>query len=181
MLALFACGPAAAPGGATSSPTATVESPSGVALVAACVPTGPELCFNAVDDNCNGVIDEGCGLTTGPLQFTIAWADASADVNLHVSAPTGETVDGSHAFGGGLRLERDCPRDGCNGQNEENIYFEGEAPPRGRYVVTVDLGDPHGTPMPVRVRIGARVGSKSFGADLELSRRGDKKAFTFAL
>ena len=31
----------------------------GAGLESTCTPTGPEICFNAKDDNCNGVIDEG--------------------------------------------------------------------------------------------------------------------------
>ena len=48
----------------------------GVVLERACTPSGPELCFNARDDNCNGIIDEGCGVSTGLVQFVIAWDDA---------------------------------------------------------------------------------------------------------
>jgi len=32
---------------------------------------GPEICGNAIDDNCNGIIDEGCGLRTGKVQFEV--------------------------------------------------------------------------------------------------------------
>src|SRR5204862_3699425 len=34
-----------------------VEASEGMSLETACTPTGPELCFNARDDNCNGIID----------------------------------------------------------------------------------------------------------------------------
>ncbi|HEY8943633.1 MAG TPA: lipoprotein, partial [Polyangiaceae bacterium] len=44
----------------------------------ACVTSGPEACFDATDDNCNGIIDEGCGIDTGPVQFAIAWEAAKA-------------------------------------------------------------------------------------------------------
>ena len=57
-----------------------LEAPEDAALDTACTPTGPELCFNAIDDNCNGVIDEGCGVQTGLLQFAIAWSEEAADV-----------------------------------------------------------------------------------------------------
>src|SRR5580704_12729703 len=104
-----------------------IEAPYGVALIEACTPTGPELCFNAVDDNCNGVIDEGCGIATGPLQFTVAWGDSPADVNLRVTDPSGDFVDDDHPSNGAerLRLDRDCPKDACYGQNIENVLWGG--------------------------------------------------------
>ena len=153
----------------------------------ACTPTGPEQCFNAVDDNCNGIIDEGCGVGTGVLQFTIAWGDNPADVDLVVTDPTGARVfEGNRSLATGLRLDRDCPgppngAEGCNGQNIENVFFDGQEPLRGRYLVEIKLTDLRGAPSPVNVRFGARVGSRSFGADVALSVGDDKKAFTFDL
>src|SRR5690242_59285 len=55
-----------------------VKAPEGATLETACTPTGVEICFDARDNNCNGVIDEGCGLHTGILQFVIAWEEADA-------------------------------------------------------------------------------------------------------
>ena len=91
IVALVACGTAQT-GTKTAANIAVshIEAPYGVTLVEACTPTGPEICFNAVDDNCNGVIDEGCGVLTGVLQFTIAWGDSPADVDLIVTDPDGE-------------------------------------------------------------------------------------------
>jgi hypothetical protein len=187
-LVLGGCGggPAAARPPALAAVLATnMLPPVGVTLVEACTPTGPELCFNAVDDNCNGVIDEGCGLQTGLLQFVIAWGTSPADVNLVVVTPQDERVpDGrTRSTASGFHLDRDCPGDeGCAGQNVENVYFDGPEPPRGKYTVDVKLVDLHGADPPLRVRFGARVGARSIGFDVDLAP-GDnsKKTFSFEL
>lgn len=182
-LAFCACIPPAAP----SSPARTLHAsnltvPPGATLEQACTPTGPELCFNAIDDNCNGVIDEGCGMQTGLLQFTIAWA-GSADVNLVLDTPGKEHIP---AAGGDkpsttFHRDRDCPGDdGCHGQNVENIYFDGQDPPTGRYTVTLVLVDLHGADAPVPVRFGARLGTRSVGFAVDLGTDDDsRKVFGF--
>jgi hypothetical protein len=178
----LACGGSAGKPAAAGVAAAHVTASPGVDLVMACTPAGPELCFNAIDDNCNGIIDEGCGVTTGLLQFVIAWGDSPADVDLVLTTPNGETVnERARESASGFHLERDCPQDGCNGQNRENIYFDGDDPPRGHYVVEVRLGDLNKAELPVRVRFGARVGGRSFGADVVLSHEEEKKTFGFDL
>jgi hypothetical protein len=159
--------------------------PVGTSLAQACTPTGPELCFNAIDDNCNGVIDEGCGLQTGLLQFTVAWA-GGADINLGLTTPSpaSEHVPDGHnrSTPGGFHLDRDCPQDGCGGQNVENIYFDAPEPPRGHYLVEITLADLRGATPPVSVRFGARLGSRTVGFDVNLSPGDDgKKEFGFDL
>ncbi len=186
----FACAAIVACGASTVTPksganiaVSHIEAPYGVALIEACTPTGPELCFNAVDDNCNGVIDEGCGIATGPLQFTIAWGDNPADVDLHVTDPTGEIVDATHTNNGAerMRLDRDCPKDACYGQNVDNVLWGGLDPPRGNYSVDIVVSDAHGATFPIPVRFGARIGSRSYGADVLLDSKDDKKHFVFSL
>ena len=188
LLWLSACGrPAAGPDvSETAGPSVLGTVPASLSQKA-CTPTGPELCFNAVDDNCNGVIDEGCGLQTGLLQFTIAWSAAAADVNLTLVGPGDERLPSGRdrSTKSGFHLERDCPGDdGCGGQNVENIYFDGQEPPRGSYEVDIVLVDLHGADSPVPVRFGARLGSRSVGFDVSLAPGDDaqkKKAFTFVL
>src|SRR5262245_5841739 len=125
------CGPSS-PG--VASPAANLVpknvSPSeGVIVTAGCTPTGPELCFNANDDNCNGVIDEGCGVNSGVLQFMIAWGDSPANVDLSVMDPNAARVSKStRSTPSGLQFEKDCPDEGCHQQNVENIYFDGNEP-----------------------------------------------------
>lgn len=184
LAALVACGTAQT-GTKTAANLAVshIEAPYGVTLVEACTPTGPEICFNAVDDNCNGVIDEGCSLATGPLQFTIAWGDNPADVDLRVTDPSGEFVDANHPTNGAerLRVDRDCPKDACFGQNIDNVLWAGLDPPRGTYQVDIILSELHGATLPVPVRFGARIGSRSYGADVTLESKDDKKHFAFTL
>ncbi len=154
-------------------------------LAQACTPTGPELCFNAVDDNCNGVIDEGCGEETGVLQFTIAWDQSAADVNIAVVTPAQERIpNGSGGTSAaGFQFGGDCPgREGCGGQNVENVYFDGLEPPRGHYTVEIGLVDLHGEKPPIRVHFGARLGGRTLGFDVDLAPADTvKKTFAFDL
>lgn len=191
VLGLTFCAPATPAKSALVDFAATsLVAPQGAQLEQACTPTGPELCFNAVDDNCNGVIDEGCGLDTGVLQFTIAWSASTADVNLSLTAPGDEHLPNGRdrSTKSGFHLDRDCPGDdGCGGQNIENVYYDGSEPPRGSYAVDITLADLHGAEPPVQVHFGARLGSRvvSFDVLLGASTPGDdtqrKKTFTFVL
>jgi hypothetical protein len=161
-----------------------ISTPEGVVLEQACSPSGLELCFDAIDNNCNGVIDEGCGLHTGILQFVIAWDAAEADVNLEVTDASGEVAEPGKQTLGNLFKDRDCPRDGqCFGQNVENVYLSGAEPEKGRYRVLVKLDKLGGATAPVHVRLGVRVGQRSYGMRFDLSP-GDKtaeKTFEFTL
>ncbi|MFO0675349.1 MAG: hypothetical protein U0169_02370 [Polyangiaceae bacterium] len=176
-----ACGGARSTGSSTPAPKSVVA-PAGVTLVAACTPTGAELCFNAVDDNCNGVFEEGCGLRTGPLQFMIAWSGSDANVDLAVTAPNGErTSKENRSPSSGLRFEKDCPVETCHGQDYENVYLEEASILRGHYEVEIRLREAGASSGPVTVRFGARVGAGTYGADVVLTRSDDKKSFGFDL
>lgn len=172
----------AAPAAGSLAITALITPPAGVKIEMACVPSGPELCFNATDDNCNGVIEEGCGVASGLVHFAVAWGDSPADLDLAVIAPAGDRVsEANRTSSSGLRLDRDCPRDACLGQNAENITLEGLDPPRGAYLVEIKLSDLHGATSPVRARFGARIGSRTYGAELALTPEDDRKMFRFEL
>ncbi len=159
--------------------------PEGHRLELACVPSGPERCFDAVDDNCNGVIDEGCGLHTGILQFVIAWDAAEANVDLEVSDPSGELAGIGGPTAAGLVKDRECPGDdgACFGQNIENVYLAGTELERGRYRVEVKLVALRGASAPVSVRLGVRVGPRSHAMSFELSpgEGSDRRSFEFTL
>lgn len=173
-LAVAACrAPSAVPPDAAPAPRFSL--PAGLQLESACVGGGPEMCFDARDDNCNGIIDEGCGVRTGAIQFAIAWRDPEADVDLEVTDPAGEVIEVGRVAQSGLVKERDCPGRGneCHGQNLENVYLDEGEPPRGRYRVKVRLEKAGHEAPPLRVTLGARVGPKAYAAVIELVAAGD--------
>lgn len=168
---LLACIEVPAPPAKGALSVKDVKVSEGAGLEAACTPTGFELCFDALDNNCNGVLDEGCGLHTGILQFTIAWQEVDADVDLNVYDTSGELARVGEPTMGGLMKDRDCPRQNgeCQGQNVENVFLaEGDAK-RGRYRVVVRLDKLNGATAPVKVRLGVRVGQRSYGMPVSLS------------
>jgi len=155
-----------------------------VVLGVGCVPTGVERCFDARDDNCNGLIDEGCGLPTGPVQFVIAWNEAAADVDLLVTGPDGELAEVGRPTSLGLVKERDCPgRDQqCAGQNVENVFLEeGGGLPRGTYAARVRLEALGTATPPIAVTLGARLGPKTYAAELDLPQVEAERRVVFDL
>lgn len=179
---LAACVPTTTPAG-PALVAKNVTASEGAVMTAGCTPTGPELCFNATDDNCNGIIDEGCGVGTGVLQFVIAWGDSPADVDLTVTDPNAAKVTKSNrSTPSGLQLEKNCPDDGCHQQNVENVFFDGPEPVRGKYVVEVRLTDGRGAELPVKVHLSARMGARTWAMDLALSPGAtERQGFSFEL
>lgn len=154
-----------------------------VVLDAPCVPSGPELCFNGLDDNCNGLLDEGCGVRTGLIHFMAAWAEPDVDVDLHVTDPKGEVAEVGHVSESGLTKLHDCPgqQNLCYGQNYESVYLEGDEPLPGAYRVTVRLDALGSAEPPILVRVGARIGGTSHSAAVRLSEEGDEGSLIFRL
>lgn len=156
----------------TATPLApkNVKAPDGQALDVACVPSGVEMCFDAKDNNCNGVLDEGCGVHTGILQFMIAWDAAEADVDLQVFDTQGEQARLGEATADGLMKDRECPNEGmCYGQNIENVFLAEGEPKRGKYRVVVHLTELNNATAPVKVQIGVRVGQKTYAAAVSVA------------
>jgi hypothetical protein len=160
-----------------------VTASPGVVVRRACTPSGPERCFDALDDNCNGIIDEGCGVNTGLVQFAIAWEEPNADVDLDVTDPNGELVEVGRATQAGLVKERDCPgrHSECRGQNLENVFLEEGDPERGEYRVRIRLEKLGGAEPPIRVTLGARVGPKTYAFELELANPEEEREIVLEL
>jgi hypothetical protein len=184
--------PASVPGAGKDDVVVDAIDTQGVPLPATCTPSGPEICFDATDNNCNGVIDEGCGVGTGPLQFEITWPEGP-DVDLKVTyRKKAETVERPLAE---LTKDKECgrPQNNCHGQNIENVYFAGDRPPPGVYVVEIKLDTPEDVRSAVHVRFGARLGPRTIAVpDVELTSSknppvamgpvtGPTKTFTFEI
>jgi tRNA (guanosine-2'-O-)-methyltransferase len=158
---LLACGGAkvAPPAAAQGAPTVEGTAPLSFATTAA----SPELCANATDDNQNGLIDEGCGLALGAVQFLAGWGAAKADVDLRVMDPNGELIEVGRVARSGLTKDRDCPGRGteCRGRNLENVYLAEGDPLKGEYRLRLRLESLGGETPPIRVMLGARLGPVS--------------------
>lgn len=155
-LALAGCGRSPAPARPPAAPAAS----STEVLVAATTPASPEICANATDDNQNGLIDEGCGLALGAVQFLAGWSASKADVDLRVMDPNGELIEVGRVARSGLTKDRDCPGRGgeCRGSNLENVYLAEGEPLSGEYRLRVRLESLGGETPPIRVMLGARLG-----------------------
>jgi tRNA (guanosine-2'-O-)-methyltransferase len=178
-----ACGTKHPPRAAKGAGVKRLNVAPGMVVRRACTPSGPEQCFDARDDNCNGIIDEGCGVNTGLVQFAIAWSEPGADIDLNVTDPNGELVEVSRATESGLIKERDCPgkNNECRGQNMENVYLEDGDPVRGVYRVRVRLEKLGGENPPIKVTVGARVGPKTYQVELSLQRPEEEQEIVLEL
>ena len=139
-------------------------------LTSATTTTAPEVCSNAADDNQNGLIDEGCGLSLGLVQFLAGWGAAKADVDLRVVDPNGELIEVGRVARSGLTKDRDCPGRGgeCQGRNLENVYLAEGEPLKGEYRLRLRLESLGGESPPIRVTVGARLGGLSRSYELLL-------------
>ena len=143
-----------------------------------CTPTGLELCFDATDNNCNGIIDEGCGVQTGPLQFAIAWAEGIRRRS-QCHRPQGRTRQAGrpHRVGADQRSRLRPAAELVPRPEHGKRIFRGRDPAQGELrQVEIKLDNPDEVRGPVKVRFGGRIGVKTFSLDVQLAAAGDAKA-----
>jgi len=129
-----------------------------------CANAVEETC-NALDDDCDGVIDDGCGYGAGLIQVTAAW-DTGSDIDLYVTGPLGDTLSFQRpSTPAGARFDHtgrgDCSPDIPN-PRIENVRWVGERPTVGIYEVQIHYwgecisgGGP--TDVTVSVGIGLKI------------------------
>jgi hypothetical protein len=110
-----------------------------------CQPNAFEQC-NALDDDCNGIIDDDCGYESGSVQITVGW-NSGADIDLYVTDPSGSTLyyNEQHdrsPIGGHLdhNARGDCRREQHNSRIE-NAYWPAPAH-AGKYRVALHYFSP---------------------------------------
>ena len=144
-----------------TSMTASVMVPAGVQVLQAQCQQGTQEACNGLDDNCDGVIDEGCGYSGGNIQITAAWQTAS-DIDLHVVDPTGaEVFYGARNSASGGVLDHDANA-ACRiaPPTVENVYWNSPQPPSGAYqirLVAYDMCGVPNTPTTLSISVGGRV------------------------
>ncbi len=165
------------------------EARSGFTL--ACTPSGTDVCFDAIDNDCDGIYDVGCGYQSGALQWTLAWKTGD-DLDLHVIGPDGVHVYFRHRRGGaaGLQLDVDCLGSfghNCLAQNVENIFTPRDRKPmpgtyRGWVEVFRAVQDRADVGRRIAAMVGGRIAGKTFRIPLLLqAQSGASVHFAFAV
>jgi hypothetical protein len=138
-----------------------------VAIPAACESARYEEC-NAIDDDCNGVIDDECGYEGGAVQITVGW-NSGADIDLYVTDPSGATLyyNEQHKrsrIGGHLDHDArgDCRREQQN-PRIENAYWP--TPARaGQYRIELQYFSPCAQSAKTEATLSVAVEGQSLGA-----------------
>jgi len=99
---------------------------------------GVEQCYNAWDDNDNGLMDEGCSVPQAAVLVMLAWSNQDADLDLVVADPQGEVATPQAPTKSGLATLVDCPEDDeCGAQPYEIALVEDDTYVGGHYRVQV--------------------------------------------
>ena len=141
-------------------------------LIDTCAASGPEVCGDGIDNDCNGRYDEvSCGYHSGVVQFTASWS-GDADVDLHVMGPDGVEVWKGRPASEAVKLTMDksCERNprgklSCPAGNVENVYVPAsEVPTSGTYQAWLELDSvgPTARRAPIPVMFSGRLGSQSW-------------------
>lgn len=152
---------------------------SEAALVMDCTPSGPEVCFDGLDNDCNGRYDEvSCGYSTGVLQWTVSWKGA-ADLDLRVVGPHNAEVSREQPQDDNakLALDRQCHgvvqgKADCADGNIENVFVPpADVPVAGTYQAIIEVSNTNGVPSskPIQARISGRIGARTWHTDIKLA------------
>lgn len=150
-----------------SPPPPAVVRPAIAALAVECEAGKQETC-NALDDDCNGVIDDGCGYQSGGLQVTIGW-NTAADLDLYVTDPSGDVIyynEQHERSSAGGHLDHDARGD-CRREQKhrrvENAYWPDPAP-SGNYRVELHYFSPCSNSALTDAVVSVAFGGKLLGS-----------------
>ena len=168
----------------TAHPAGTVDVESDVDADAPECRSGAREQCNALDDDCNGVIDDGCGYEAGGVQITASW-NSGADIDLYVTDPSGGTLyyNEQHdrtQLGGHLdhSARGDCRREQQN-PRVENAFWP-SPPPTGSYRVELHYFSPCDSGGVTDVQVSLAVRKKLIGTySFQLKPEQRVEAFSF--
>lgn len=142
-----------------------------------CKPSGPEQCFDGIDNDCDGRYDDqSCGYASGVLQWTLTWS-GPAELDLHVIGPDGIEVWSNNPRNSNIRLFLDRACQDPTGARCQiwNAYVPSDQFPRsGTYMAWVDVHsvpdvDSEAASEPITCRLSGRIGTKTWYTDVSLA------------